>query len=196
MRTAKEMIKYAFDNNLIDGQDVFRLTIETAEKKYLKHFELVQNVLFENENVEIALLSNGYYDGARIEFGGSTAVVFTSKRLIVAQKTLFGSPVKLINLEKVTDVHKDNFLSISEANICIDMINEHASIRLEKKQVDNAFNIIMKYLENFKKESEAKNVTVQQVSCADELKKFKELLDANVITQEEFDAKKKQLLGL
>lgn len=31
---------------------------------------------------------------------------------------------------------------------------------------------------------------------ADELKKYKELLDMNVITQEEFDAKKKQLLGL
>ena len=34
------------------------------------------------------------------------------------------------------------------------------------------------------------------VSSADELKKFKELLDMGVITQEEFDAKKKQLLGL
>ena len=34
------------------------------------------------------------------------------------------------------------------------------------------------------------------LSTADELKKFKELLDAGIITQEEFDAKKKQLLGL
>ncbi len=33
-------------------------------------------------------------------------------------------------------------------------------------------------------------------SDAEELKKFKELLDMGVITQEEFDAKKKQLLGL
>ncbi len=35
-----------------------------------------------------------------------------------------------------------------------------------------------------------------QQSNADELKKFKELLDSGIITQEEFDAKKKQLLGL
>lgn len=35
-----------------------------------------------------------------------------------------------------------------------------------------------------------------QLSNADELKKFKELLDIGAITQEEFDAKKKQLLGL
>lgn len=34
------------------------------------------------------------------------------------------------------------------------------------------------------------------VSVADEIKKFKELLDIGAITQEEFDAKKKQLLGL
>lgn len=33
-------------------------------------------------------------------------------------------------------------------------------------------------------------------SEADELKKFRELLDSGIITQEEFDAKKKQLLGL
>ena len=34
------------------------------------------------------------------------------------------------------------------------------------------------------------------LSAADELKKYKELLDSGIITQEEFDAKKKQLLGL
>ena len=34
------------------------------------------------------------------------------------------------------------------------------------------------------------------MSTADELKKFKELFDQGVITQEEFDAKKKQILGL
>ena len=32
-------------------------------------------------------------------------------------------------------------------------------------------------------------------SVADELMKFKQMLDAGIITQEEFDAKKKQLLG-
>ena len=37
---------------------------------------------------------------------------------------------------------------------------------------------------------------ISTVSVADELKKFKELLDMGIITQEEFDAKKKQLLGL
>lgn len=37
---------------------------------------------------------------------------------------------------------------------------------------------------------------VHQISQAEELTKFKELLNMGVITQEEFDAKKKQILGL
>ena len=55
--------------------------------------------------------------------------------------------------------------------------------------------------------SEIKNAEVAQsnhsnhdtaftVSPTEEIKKYKELLDMGIITQEEFDAKKKQLLGL
>lgn len=46
------------------------------------------------------------------------------------------------------------------------------------------------------------NITATEIkqeilpSNADELKKYKELLDSGIITQEEFDSKKKQLLGL
>ena len=53
--------------------------------------------------------------------------------------------------------------------------------------------------EEFQQEMQASNA--QQTapaapSAADELKKFKELLDLGAISQEEYDAKKKQLLGL
>lgn len=42
----------------------------------------------------------------------------------------------------------------------------------------------------------ANSIVQAAFSPADELKKFKELLDMGVITQEEFDAKKRLLLGL
>ena len=45
-------------------------------------------------------------------------------------------------------------------------------------------------------ENQTKSAQPAALSSADELRKFKELLDMGVITQEEFDAKKKQLLGL
>ena len=42
----------------------------------------------------------------------------------------------------------------------------------------------------------AETPAVPAASAIDELKKLKELLDMGIVTQEEFDAKKKQLLGL
>jgi predicted Zn-dependent peptidase len=42
----------------------------------------------------------------------------------------------------------------------------------------------------------AQTVNQSSASAADEIIKFKQLLDAGVITQDEFDAKKQQLLGL
>ena len=50
-----------------------------------------------------------------------------------------------------------------------------------------------------RQEKPVETTTIKQEipqSNADELKKYKELLDSGIITQEEFDAKKKQLLGL
>ena len=52
---------------------------------------------------------------------------------------------------------------------------------------------VKKRVEEYKRQKAA---PASPPSAADEIKKFKELLDMGVITQEEFDAKKKQLLGL
>lgn len=40
------------------------------------------------------------------------------------------------------------------------------------------------------------NESEQKISFADELRKYKALFDDGIITQEEFEAKKKQILGL
>lgn len=51
-------------------------------------------------------------------------------------------------------------------------------------------------VERQNKETKSETVVKQETSNADELKKYKDLLDSGVTTQEEFDQKKKQLLGL
>lgn len=58
----------------------------------------------------------------------------------------------------------------------------------------NLIRITEKELEEQKEKENSSTST--QISSADELKKFKDLLDNGVITQEEFEEKKKQLLGL
>ena len=46
------------------------------------------------------------------------------------------------------------------------------------------------------KRPEEKLLIEDNISSADEIKKYKDLLDAGVITEEEFEAKKAQLLNL
>ncbi len=66
------------------------------------------------------------------------------------------------------------------------------------KNADEIYKVMSKLL--IERQKEKNNVTVTTSvpmnDEADQLKKYKDLLDSGVITQEEFNAKKKQLLGL
>lgn len=67
------------------------------------------------------------------------------------------------------------------------------------KNRDEIHEAISKLLMDRQNKPNGETMVIKQESPqsnADEIKQFKELLDSGIITQEEFDAKKKQLLGL
>ena len=72
------------------------------------------------------------------------------------------------------------------------------SIQFSGKKSNEEAEIIAGYIR--KQIEDIKNApvggVVQQLSPADELKKYKELLDMDIITEEEFNRKKKELLGV
>ena len=72
-------------------------------------------------------------------------------------------------------------------------VKDENSILFTKKEEYQVLEI-KKYIENYI-QNRNKSVAVTQVSGADELLKYKELLDMGAITQEEFNLKKKQILG-
>jgi hypothetical protein len=59
----------------------------------------------------------------------------------------------------------------------------------------SVFDVLYGVFKNYKENGEP-TANTNTISNADEIKKYKDLLDAGAITQEEFEAKKKQLLGL
>lgn len=87
--------------------------------------------------------------------------------------------------------------SIENKGGVIDMLNDENSVPVQLEKVGQAREIV-EYIENQKAKilKSTKDTIIQQVSSADEIKKFKELLDMGVITKEEFELKKKQLLGI
>ena len=89
----------------------------------------------------------------------------------------------------------------------IDLIKGNGSVSKKSSIYKNAIQTAQEILSIFqvmihqsqvnKQESKQNpQVVLQQVNIPDEIRKYKELMDDGIITQEEFDAKKKQLLGL
>ena len=64
------------------------------------------------------------------------------------------------------------------------------------KSVQNILSKFKIIVDGIEQEKKITNESTSSISVADEIKKFKELLDMGAITQEEFDTKKKELLKL
>ena len=83
-------------------------------------------------------------------------------------------------------------------NICVETLTEHFCINVaDSSKLQRIFTYLTglhrKFIE--KKEKENSKQSNPSLSIADELMKFKQLLDAGVITQDEFEKKKRDLLG-
>lgn len=72
--------------------------------------------------------------------------------------------------------------------------NWDAMLNISNKTMIEVAEYCKKQIEEYK--TKKNSVAINEVSVADEIKKFKELLDNGIITEEEFNAKKKELLGL
>ncbi len=128
--------------------------------------------------------------------------------LISAKKEEFGRLLYRSwgkELEKI-DSLKTNKGKLSRLNKYIEKIQEIYEDEIEYV-ADREYEDILSKAEKLKRELEAEcnmfddiSEDMQQIqptlSEADEIRKYKKLLDEGIITQEEFEAKKKQLLGL
>ncbi len=180
MRSASQMDKYALEHGFVYNN-----------KSALKHFEVIQKHLKRDENVLLAMVPCGVYNGGAIVMNGITAVAFTDKRLIYAQKGFFGSePVKIVNLDNVNDIEKDTF-GLFDGKVCIDTLKETVRLNFSKLQLDYAFEAIVEVLEIYKRKNEEIILPV-----IEELEQWKHLYDKRIITKKEFEEKKKQLLDM
>lgn len=117
-------------------------------------------------------------------------IIVTDKRVL--GKTTFNRKVDL-PLDSVSAISTSAFNGISVATssgrISFLFIKNAEKIR-------NELNKLIIQRQEQKAKAIAQQTSINQVSNADELRKYKQLLDDGIITAEEFDAKKNQLLGL
>ena len=116
-------------------------------------------------------------------------IVVTDKR--VYGKSSFGHQVNL-PFDMISSAGSGIFSSIAVATSSGKIVFWYISNRQE------ILNAIIELLNERQGKPETATIVQQVVPTdnADELKKYKELLDSGIISQEEFDLKKKQLLNL
>ena len=193
MRNLQEIKSYML-KNVAYGFEIDEKSILNG--KVDKHIELLLSSLRADEEVKFALLACGIYNGSQIVCSGDSILFITSERILYGQKGLLWTTVKSVNLDDCRDIETDTF-GIIRGTIKINTKTEMVRFEAKKSEVIRLANIIEKTLEEVvKTKKTVASTVINQTSSADELKKFKELLDAGIITEAEFDTKKKQLLGL
>ena len=215
-KTAKEMVgnvQYNKDYNFNEEasniqfnstEDLYNYCVKrgfgegTTKNWAMKHFEPVFNAIQPNETIYLPFIGLLNYTDSTHHDGTYTFIV-TDKRILIGKKVVMGEGTREVKWENVNDISYDSSmlmgtLSIRTYNVTINVgINKNA-LRDIYNELNNVFNQlkenkITRVVTELPKE-ETKNDPYE------EIKKLKELLDMDIINQEEFDQKKKELLGL
>lgn len=196
MRTIDEISKFILEN----GYN-FTVTEKEFKKSVAKTFEYILPKV--NDTEEILFAFNVPVSVGSIV--GNTGVIITNKKMICGRSSsgfLSQGGMKIVDITDINDISfhdvdaLQRFLIADSYKINIDTIREEVimnfgcikSDRQKIEEVATKLTDILFELKNKKNSSAA-------VSVADEMLKFKQLLDMGIITQEEFERKKRELLG-
>ena len=158
----------------------------------LKNIEAGEELLDPGERVLFASPSNFVVAHANTrKKDKSPGVVFlTDKRVVFFSKVLASFSSESLSLE---EIHSVNCYGngLSGGHIEVHTLTKTYDILVTYKK-----EVIQKIRDLFEGAKSGYSAQPLTVSAADELLKFKALMDDGIITPEEFAAKKKQLLGL
>ena len=151
-----------------------------------KEVKELPNIIHDDEIVTYA--TSGFLNN------NTWLIVSTNKRVIFLDKgMIFGLKQIEIPLEKINSIGHKKGLILGD----IEIWDGASRMKIQNVQKDTLVpfvNTVNKAREELTKPQP--QVINHQVSSADEILKFKTLLDQGIINQEEFDKKKKELLGL
>lgn len=186
MKKATEMYNYCKEHNFGCGM---------TEKWAIKHFTLIEKALKDDEEVLMVFIGLHNYVSAT-KHNNNFAYALTNKRFIMAQKKLVGENFQMVLLDRLNDVSLSTGLLMGI--ITIDTMKETVRIGVNKNVAEN----INEKLHDIIYDLKSNNIKIESSQTKvnsnpyEELKNLKELMDMGIITNEDFEAKKKQLLGI
>lgn len=129
--------------------------------------------------------------------GSTWLIVCTDRRVLMIDKGMvYGVKLIEIPLDRITSITHSKGLLLGEVSITEGAVTRIIK-NIPKNTVSFFTNTVNIEIENRKKSSQISVTKVlNEVSIPDEILKYKQLLDIGVLTQEEFDMKKKELLDI
>lgn len=152
---------------------------------------------------EVKELPNVMYDGETLEYlmsgfldGSTWLITCTNKRVLFLDKGMFFGCKQLeIPLEKINSIEAKKGLFLGSIAIW-----DGASVmkidQVQKKALQPFVTAVNTAREGCKKQFSSPSVVPVENDYIDQLEKLAELKEKGIITQEEFETKKKQILGL
>lgn len=184
LTTAAGMYEYCKLNNLGCG---------TSKSWDLKHLQLIADALSPDEKVLTVFLGLYNYTSPS-QHDMTFAYAITNKRFILAQKKMIGSVFQTISLDNVNDVTLNK--SFLKGIVTVDTIKETFNVKTANtKSAECMYNAIHSALEKAKGSASGSSNATQGNMTA-QLSELKNLLNAGLITARDYEAKKKQILGL
>ncbi len=192
LTTAEEMYTYCKDNNLGTG---------VSKGWAIKHFQLLLDNLKPDEVIHCVFIGLHNYK-SMTKHDNNFAYALTDSRIIMAQHKVFGANVQSVNIDNINDItlSKSGIGGIGLGTVCIDTFKEKFNVGVNVTYAGNIYDRVHEVWDMIrarKEENQPTRTVVQNVkSPAEQIKEYKELLDMGIISQEEFNQKKKELLGL
>lgn len=199
MRTINEISKFILENG-------YNFTASEKEftKSIAKTFEYILPKVSETEEI---LFAFNVPIGVGIT-AGDTGVIITNKKMIYGRSSsglLTHGGLKIIDITDINDISFHDIdafqrIFISDCyKIKIDTIREEVVmnfgiIKSYRPKIEEIATKLTNILFDIKNKNNSHAPAA--LSVADEMLKFKQLLDMGIITQEEFERKKRELLGL
>ncbi len=187
LQTAEQMYQYCVDNKLGSG---------TTKGWSIKHFQLLIDNLKAGEEIYCVFIGLHNYK-SMTKHDNNYAYAVTNKRIIMAQHKLLGVSVQSVNIDNINDITlTTGFAGMGIGTVCIDTYKETFNVGVNSVFASNIYNCVHNALDEIKGNAAVASTNTSAKSPVEQVKELKELLDMGAITQEDFDTKKKQLLGL
>jgi len=185
MRTAQEMYSVCVANGYGAGFN---------EKNSIKHFAVIEKNLQPDETVELVFIGLHNYRSVT-KHDNNFAYAITNKRILMGQQKVIGANFQAVSLNNINDISFTSGMAFGV--ITIDTMKERFNVAINKESAAKVNTAIHETLDRIRSASQPQRAPqAPQEDVMTKMMQYKNMLNAGLITEADYEAAKRKLLGI